>query len=266
MENENFLNALWPKYVKDPFGVSGFAFWKITEQIVNADKLEIRDTKNGQIFIAFAKNKLVFYWSTRESAFAIPRNELKELRLLSLHNRYEAIVYDLEETHHIHDYTPLSYDFSSVWNVKRNDAVRIVSLDTTDTSQLSEIAEIINASTNGNMTMETIVSWTKSRVFTPDLWLGAIDSKNGDLIGFGISTYYSLVKETDLDWFYVRNDYQGQGVGKLLVENTISRSLKRSIIIRVAGQADEFYKKCGFESQDKWYYLPRKSTEVAWWE
>ena len=172
----------------------------------------------------------------------------------------------LKESHTINQYSPLS--FSGYPNSKRviNDDFRMVTLDTKNQQVLAGIADIINESTNGNFTSKSIKNWTEIRVFDPELWIGAIDKKSNNMVGVGISTYNPSVQETDLDWFYIRKNYQGKRIGTILVQETISRCIKKSCEIRVAGIADEFYIKCGFVRRDSWYYLTKKSTNVGWWD
>lgn len=265
MSTEEFLKAVRSKYIKDPFGVSGFAFWKIEDRISKAETLQLNRPEIGECLYAVTNQKLVFYWAENNSPFIIPLSELREYKLLSLHSRFEEAVRNLEETHHINAYYPLSYEQDSVWNERTNNNICIVTIDKKNTNSLADIADIINETMNGNLSPKSIETWIESRVYTPNLWVGAIDKKTNDLVGVGISTYNPTVKETDLDWFYVRKDYQGCGVGRILVQETISRCRKKSRIIRVAGMADEFYEKCGFVQKDRWYYLTQKSTKVGWW-
>ncbi|MGD9092333.1 MAG: GNAT family N-acetyltransferase [Anaerolineales bacterium] len=266
MRTEEFIKAVRLKYIKDPIGVSGFAFWKIEDQLLKASTFQLNKPEVGECLYAYINQKLVFYWAENDKPFVIPLRELREYKLLSLHNRFEEAVGGLKETHNINAYFPLKYDQGATRNARKNDNIHIVTLNMKNTNNLADVANIINETTNRNFTSKSIEAWTESRVYAPELWIGAIDKRTGDLVGVGISTYTPEVMETDLDWFYIREDYQGCGIGTMLVRETISRCRKKSHIIRVAGVADEFYKKCGFIRQDKWYYLTQKAIKVGWWD
>jgi predicted N-acetyltransferase YhbS len=263
---KDFLEVVQSKYKQNPYGVSGFALWKVEEQIQRAVTYQITDSHNDECLYAAINGKLVFYWTEKAKPFLIPLDELEKFQLLSLHHRYGYVVEALIESHKINEYRPLS--FSGYPNSKRviNDDFRIVTLNSKNPQVLSAIADIINESTNGNLTSKSIEKWTEISVFDPELWIGAIDKKTKNMVGVGISTYNPSVQETDLDWFYVRKNFQGKRIGTMLVQETISRCIKKSREIRVAGIADEFYIKCGFVQRDPWYYLTRKSSNVGWWD
>jgi hypothetical protein len=263
---QDFLRIIQSKYKQNPYGVSGFAFWKVEEQIRRAITYQIADSQNNECLYAVINGKLVFYWAENAKPFQIPLDELEKFNLLSLHHRYEYVLEALKESHTIHEYYPLS--FAGYPNSTRviNDDFRMVTLDFKNPQVLSAIADIINESTNGGLTSNSIKKWTEISVFDPELWIGAIDKKSNNMVGVGISTYNPSVQETDLDWFYMRKKFQGKCIGTMLVEETISRCIRKSREIRVAGIADEFYFKCGFVPRDSWYYLTKKSTDVRWWD
>ncbi len=215
---------------------------------------------------AVKSGKLLFYWADKAKPFAIPANKLKQFQLLNLHHRYAYALEDLAETHEIKEYTPLSYAMPPEKEEKTCDGFCTVTLNSQNTHSRAAIAGVINESTRGSLTAESIKAWTTNNAFAPELWIGAIDKKTNNLVGVGISTYFSSVMETDLDWFYVRRSYQGRGIGTMLVQETISRCRRKSHIIRVAGIAEDFYIKCGFARRDKWYYLTQKSAHAEWWD
>ena len=196
----------------------------------------------------------------------IPMDDLREMKLLNLHHRFGYAVENLKDSHNINAYCPLSFEANPMRKSKINNKIQIITMNPQHLHHLAETANIINESTQGNLTAQSIKSWTETGVFDPELWLGAIDIKSNSLVGIGISTHNPSVKETDLDWFYIREDHQGEGIGTMLVQETISRCRGKSRVIRVAGIADEFYIKCGFVRRDTWYYLTKKSSKVGWWD
>jgi GNAT superfamily N-acetyltransferase len=78
-----------------------------------------------------------------------------------------------------------------------------------------------------------------------------------EAVGLGISTYQACIRECYLDWIQVLPEYQGRGLGRLLVSETIRRAIGRSDIIRVTGMADDFYRKCGFVGTESWFNITK---------
>jgi predicted N-acetyltransferase YhbS len=90
------------------------------------------------------------------------------------------------------------------------------------------------------------------------LWLWVTSRASGEAVGLGISTYQASIRECYLDWIQVLPEYQGQGLGRLLVSETIKRASGKSDIIRVTGGADDFYRRCGFSGTESWRIITKK--------
>jgi GNAT superfamily N-acetyltransferase len=65
------------------------------------------------------------------------------------------------------------------------------------------------------------------------------------------------VKETDLDWIFIRPSHHGRGAGRFLIQQIVNRSADRSNVIRVGGTV-EFYKRCGFYNKRLWVWATRQ--------
>ena len=261
-----FIKVLRSLYRTDPFGVAGFAFWKIESQVAKAVVTQIDLPVEKSCLYAVLNGKLVFYWSQEEMPFQISAPELAAFKIIHLHGRYQALVDHLLETHFIHAYNPLSYNPKNSIQPVAIDGYQLITLTQQNTRDYKAIAEVIKASSGEDFTASAIAGLTRSPAYNPDLWVGVLDQKTNELVGVGISTYHQAVKETDLDWFYVRRINQDRGIGTLLVRETLSRCQGKSDVIRVAGVAEGFYRKCGFVPQDRWYYLVQKGSRAGWWD
>ena len=254
------------QYDRNPFGVSGFAFWKIEKPIRTAQAFALESSDKERCHYATRNRKLFFYLSDGNRLCLAAGHDAQQFDLLNLHHRYLRDIGSLEESHDINEYQPLGFSANTSPKESINDNYYVYSMDPFSDGELSSIVQIINASSGGSYTEDIIRGWTHQHVFDRDLWIGAKEKRTHRSVAVGISTYNPMVKETDLDWFYVLPEHQRRGVGTMLVEGTIARCIKKSDIIRVAGMADDFYVKCGFELKDKWYYLTRKGFEIAWWD
>ena len=89
------------------------------------------------------------------------------------------------------------------------------------------------------------------------MWLWVRGRASNEPLALGISTYQASIRECYLDWIQVLPEYQGCGLGRLLVSETVKRAIGKSDIIRVTGMADDFYRKCGFSGTESWYLMSR---------
>jgi GNAT superfamily N-acetyltransferase len=78
-----------------------------------------------------------------------------------------------------------------------------------------------------------------------------------EAVAMVISTYLASIRECYLDWIQVLPAYQGRGLGRLLVSETIKRAIGKSDIICVTGMVDDFYRKCGFAGTESWYIISK---------
>ena len=147
-------------------------------------------------------------------------------------------------------YHKLHYDFS--YNSLRRETgdYLLEEFDFACGRSFEEASAIISRGKNNWMKAENVRKITREPVFTPDLWLFAKDVGNNRPIGIIISTYDSSVNETDIEWLYILPEYQGKGIGRLLIEETIKRSKENSSDIR-AGGVNAFYRKCGFIGKEE---------------
>ena len=138
VDPKDFLKLVRAKYEQNPYGVSGFAFWKIEEQISKAATYQSTDSQNYACLYAIQNGKLVFYWAACEKPFMIPMDELKEFKLLSLHHRFGYAIEALKELHNINQYSPLSFEADRIRNESTNGNFKIATLDSKNHQILSE--------------------------------------------------------------------------------------------------------------------------------
>jgi GNAT superfamily N-acetyltransferase len=102
-----------------------------------------------------------------------------------------------------------------------------------------------------------LARWCKQPVFDESLWLWVKSRASKEVVALGIRTYQASIPDCYLDWIQVFPAYQGQGLGRLLVSETIKRAIGKSDIIRVTGMVDDFYRQCGFAGTESWHIISR---------
>jgi GNAT superfamily N-acetyltransferase len=146
----------------------------------------------------------------------------------------------------------LRYDFSYQPPAADFSAYEAADFDFGDEAHYAIAAEII-AGEGGWMTASRVRRMTTFSAFDPTLWFFVRDRADGALVAVSISAYAPEVRETDLDWIFVRPDRQGRGAGRFLIRETIRRCGEKSDLIRVGG-TEEFYRRCGFFDDALWVW------------
>jgi ribosomal protein S18 acetylase RimI-like enzyme len=107
---------------------------------------------------------------------------------------------------------------------------------------------------------ETVCSWAQHPVFDADLWLWVMNG-DGTPVGLGIAEVDTSVSEGALEWIQVLPQYRGQGIGKAIVCELLSRLQSCVDFTTVSGEVDNsthpemLYRRCGFTGDDVWWLL-----------
>ena len=143
-----------------------------------------------------------------------------------------------------------------------------IQLDVIRPDKIGELADMINRSyahSEMRVTAALIGSLTETRVYCPELWIGAFS--DGKLVGSILCDLDTEVGEAVIEWLQVLPEYRGKGVASALVCEALKKMRNRADFATVSGDCDNVtnpervYRKCGFEGQDVWHILNQK-TEI----
>jgi len=114
---------------------------------------------------------------------------------------------------------------------------------------------------------DTVRRWTTHKVYDRNLWIWIVDGQKGVPAALGIAEFDSSVPEGSLEWIQVLPDYQGRGLGKILVLELLKRLEGRAEFTTVSGEVDNetnperLYRRCGFVGNDVWWLLRRRMAD-----
>lgn len=254
INNEQFIKKIKELYIENPCYISSIAFWKTEKMLKEADTYEVIDQDKIYLYV-LNHNKLIFYWSNQVDDFIFTKDEIDELDILIIHDDFYQIIKNDLNQFEIDRINPLMYK-GKCKSITLHENYLVENFDFHNESDFIEAAKLINEVYVGhNHTEDEIKSWMKDTAFDPSLWFWIIEKKTNEKAALGISTYQASIKESYLDWIQVSPRHQKKGLGKVLVYETINRSINKSNIIRVTGIVDEFYKQCGFINGEKWWYV-----------
>jgi GNAT superfamily N-acetyltransferase len=257
MDSEDFIAAIQELYVQNPCQVSSIAFWKTAQLCRGSETYSV--TKESHTYLyAIRSRRLEFYWSDDRQHFLLTPNDIKAFEFLALHADFYRLIADKMTGFQVRESHPLHYDFGFVPAVETSDEFLLADFDFTREQDLVVAAEMLNRCyETDHHGAEEIAGWCSLAVFDESLWFWVRKRSSGEAVGLGISTYQVSIRECYLDWIQVLPEYQGRGLGRLLVSETIRRAIGKSDIIRVTGMADDFYRKCGFVGNESWRIITK---------
>lgn len=130
---------------------------------------------------------------------------------------------------------------------------------------INELVEMINISyahTDVCVSNEYIKGITNTKVYCPELWIGAFD--NGKMIGSIICDFDKEIGEGIIEWLQVLPEYRGIGIASALICKALNKMSKFANFVTVSGECDNItnpeyvYRKCKFEGNDIWHILTKK--------
>ncbi len=258
INNQEFIEQVKQLYLRAPGQVANIAFHKLESFLLESETQQLGEGDKRCLF-AVRNNQLIFYYSEQKQHFLLPTELLRYLDFLVLHEDYYRLVSDSLLGFVADENCTLFYDQKFQPPLLTDQRYLVNDFDFQRDADFITAAEIITGTKTGyTVTPERVRRWTSDKAFDPSLWLLARDRQSGKAVGVGISCYYAPVREADLDWFFVDPRLQGLGIGRMLIAETVSRCLPKSDIIRLAGIADGFYQKCGFQRGDKWFVVRKQ--------
>lgn len=138
-------------------------------------------------------------------------------------------------------------------------------LDVIPSNRTKELADMINRSyahSGIRMSEEEVRSLTATRVYCPELWIGAVlDEK---LVGSILCDFDREVGEAIIEWLQVLPEFRGRGIASALVCKALKIMSGFADFATVSGECDNrtnperVYRTCGFEGSDVWHILYEK--------
>lgn len=235
-------------YHTDSSGYAPFAYWKMKALCEDAEAFSLPEF---ECYYVIRDSHLLIY-SSADNLCHIPLDELNKLSGICMKAEMLDSIKDHLSGFQVSYAECLYYDFSYQPKTMLYDYLGIVKFDFSNEDHYRIASEIINQGSDW-LNADNIKKMTSFPSFDPSLWFFIHDKSSNELVGFCISTFDKFVKETDLDWIYIRPHHHGKGAGRYMIEEIIRRSINRSNIIRVSGTA-EFYKRCGFYNKQLWVW------------
>lgn len=247
----DFLHTYKELFLRRTPYIAPLAYWKMRHLV---EESEVFYLPEHDCTYAIRDRQLIVYHSP-DGKLHIPADELNTLGCIAL----PAALY-AEVEPQLSGFSPntswsLRYDFSYAPPAQKTAAYDAVDFDFDDAGHFRAAAEII-AGDDGWMTDARVRSMMRYSAFDPSFWFFVRDKESHELVAISISAYEKDVRQTDLDWIFVRPSAQGKGAGRFLIEETIRRCAGKSDDICVGGTV-AFYRKCGFYEYELWTWAQK---------
>lgn len=154
----------------------------------------------------------------------------------------------------------------------KHDLKNIPQLDTAEIDfeiispdRIDELTDMINRSythSDIHVTAEHIESLTATKVYCPELWIGAFSK--GKLIGSILCDFDKEIGEGIIEWLQVLPAFRGRGIACALICKALKLMSGFAEFATVSGECEnttnpeKVYRKCGFTGNDVWHILNKK--------
>ena len=152
-------------------------------------------------------------------------------------------------------------------SLEKIDAIALdgISIVTAKQDDIPLFVEVINQSyTDLSVTIEQLNMYTQTAVYSPDLWVMAVDKTTDTIVGCGIADFDRELGEGIIEWVQVIPAYRGNQIGQLIVSELLGRMKSIAKFVTVSGKIDNItnperlYRKCGFVGNDVWHILTKR--------
>jgi len=257
--NNEFEILLKNLYIKDPCKVLPNALWKTMDRLDNyqcsyicsdGEILEIKGLDQNGVYILWNKDRRInqpLQHIIEESNFMIIHDDYFKQLDANAYSQVEAYFRIKHDNKDI-----MSYHLSEDFYIKQANPKE----------EYSEVSDFIGRCYKYlHPTPETVRNCTTYRVYDNSLWIWIIDKKKNIPAALGIAELDSSVPEGSLEWIQVLPEYQGKGLGKVLVLELLNRLKGRVEFTTVSGEVynetnpERLYRSCGFYGNDVWWLL-----------
>lgn len=257
---KDFGAALRDVYVQDPSAVLPNALWKTIGRLPTFQTC-IEWNAEGEMdeLRAWDQEGLHVYWNRRRDLGNSLRQITERSRFLIVHDdhfqqldpRDFKLVKPFFRIRHVHKNIS-SHSLSSDFYIREADPQR----------ECDAISDLIGRCYEDiHPSPQEVKSWSTNPVFDPSLWIWIMDKQRNAPAALGIAEIDRNVPEGSLEWIQVLPEYQGKGLGKVLVLELLHRLKARADFTTVSGEVDNvtnperLYRSCGFTGQDVWWLL-----------
>ena len=152
-------------------------------------------------------------------------------------------------------------------SLEKIDAIALdgISIVTAKQDDIPLFVEVINQSyTDLSVTIEQLVMYTQTEVYSPELWVMAVDQITDTVAGCGIADFDRELSEGIIEWVQVIPAYRGNKIGQLIVSELLGRMKSIAKFATVSGKVnnittpEKLYRKCGFVGHDVWHILTKR--------
>jgi len=257
-DNQDYLNTLKEIYISEPCKVLPYPLWK-AEMRVNKVKSSYDISEGGKSTIFGSNgNGLEYYWSNDRQVDGRLQQLVDQSNFIMIHDDYLKKIDK-------HKFILQTAFFRLIHNNNNSHASTVpygyTICDVNIDAEISAISEFISACYEYiKPSYNDVMKWTLHKVFDKRLWIW-IKDENGEYAALGIAEIDESVSEASLEWIQVHPNYQGKGLGKILVLELLKRVASRVDFTTVSGECDnetnpeKLYRSCGFVGNDVWWHL-----------
>jgi ribosomal protein S18 acetylase RimI-like enzyme len=258
MTDSNFVSQLIDTYIKDPCRVLPNALWKTLDRLGKLD-CSLNQTGNTKCIDAWDNNGLHIFWNEDRFIDSTTLGRVENSNFVIIHDDYireiNTNVFSL-----IKSYFRIKYEPNGVQQYSLNERFSV--LDVEIESEIDKVSELIGKCYKDiHPSVEAVRGWTRSRVFDKSLWIWVMDNQINIPVALGIAELDRDIFEGSLEWIQVLPEYQGNGLGKVLVMELLNRMDGRVRHVTVSGEVDNetnperLYRRCGFYGDDVWWLM-----------
>lgn len=145
-------------------------------------------------------------------------------------------------------------------NLSDNYTIETININT----QLEDVVGIINNCYEDiSVNLSEVKEWINRVVFDDNLWVYIKEIQSNKIAALGIAELDKELKEGTLEWIQVLPNYQGNGLGQVIVNELLNRMREKASFVTVSGEVDNktnpeaLYRKCGFTGNDVWHIMTK---------